>query len=236
MKFERKLHLGKAIKRYKRFFVDFNLEGKTETAHNPNTGSMKTCFAENWDCAVLFHDDPKRKLKYSLELMNNGKSWIGVNTHLTNKLVSEALINKKIPSLSNYHYIRPEFKVGDSRIDFLLKESEHSSEKNNHYFLEVKNVSMLGAESVAVFPDAVTERGQKHLKELMSLKRDGYNCGIIFVAQREDVDSFRACFEIDPEYARLLKEASEVGVEILAYKCIVNLEEVFINTPLEIII
>lgn len=231
MKFKNKLILGLILKRYKRFLVDFtidenhlaNSEKSTHnivTAHTANTGSMKTCIGENWKGAFSFHDGPKRKLKYSLELTNNGSTWIGVNTSLTNKLAQEAIENGTIVELQGYTFIKPEVVIGKSRIDFYLeKDSERC-------YVEVKNVSMKKSNNTAEFPDAVTERGLRHLEELIEIKKRGCRACMLYIIQRDDVDSFRPAYEIDTNYSKKLQEAISLGVEAIIYKCRVSLDEI----------
>jgi len=137
-------------------------DGSKITAHLANTGSMKTCLGERWPVLVSFHDSPTRKLKYSLEMINNGKSWIGVNTSLTNTLAIEAIKNGQIKELQGYAHLKPEAKIGKSRIDLLL-----SNDEADLCYVEVKNVTLVDDHGNCLFPDAVTERGQKHLRELL---------------------------------------------------------------------
>lgn len=217
---------GKILKRYKRFLADIELsedtpinkKGDIIVAHTANTGSMKTCWGENWDVLVSYHDNPKRKLKYSLELTHNSETWIGVNTALPNKLAVEAIENGVIKELQGYQTIKPEEKVGKSRIDIFLYSGDKSSPTEQCY-VEVKNVTLLGDNKRALFPDSVSERGQKHLLELTELKRQGIRACMLYIVQREDVDSFSPASEIDPKYSELLKKAHEQGVEVLVYQC-----------------
>ena len=222
MKFQSKLIEGKILKRYKRFLADIEIDGEVVTAHTANTGSMKTCWEPGWRAAVSFHDNPKRKLKYSLEMTHNGDSWIGVNTSLPNALTQEAIEDETINELSGYKKLKREKTIGDSRIDIFL--SDHETQPD--CYVEVKNVTLLNENWVISFPDGVTKRGQKHLMELMKIKSSGLRAVMVYIIQREDVDSFTPAKEIDPEYAKLLKEAQEVGVEILPYQCKIDTEEV----------
>ena len=211
--FTRPLLSGKIIKRYKRFFADIILDsGEKIVAHVPNTGSMKTCLEEGWPCVVSDHRDTDRKLKYTLEYTHNKKSFILVNTSIPNKLIKEAIIQDKIPELSGYAEVISEYKVGKSRIDLLLKDK-----KLGMCFVEIKNVT-LKEENQACFPDAPTERGQKHLRELIDLKRQGHRSVIFFHIGRTDVESFTPAKNIDPLYAQLLQESHSQGVEILCYQ------------------
>lgn len=228
MKFTMPLERGKIINRYKRFLADIKLENhEVITAYIANTGSMKTCWAKDWPALLSFHDNPKRKLKYSLEMLYNGKTWIGVNTSRPNHIVEEAIRNKEIKELQDYSHIQREFKVGKSRLDFKLE-----SEGLPDFFLEVKNVTLKGENEQVLFPDAVTKRGQKHLEELISLCEQGYKTGIFFLVQREDVKSFSPASKIDPLYAELLKKAEEAGVLILVYQCKLSPEEISIEKSL----
>lgn len=230
MKFQNKLIPGKFIKRYKRFFADVTLDETNEiiVAHTANTGTMKTCMGENWPVLVSFHDSPTRKLKYSWEMIHNNKTWIGINTSLTNSLAIEAIKNGRIPELSGYKDLKPEAKIGQSRIDILL-----SNSPDEQCYVEVKNVTLVENDS-ALFPDAVTERGQKHLLELMELKSQGIRAVLLFIVQREDCNHFSMNNPIDPVYIKLLKEAMSKGVEVLIYQCQLSPTEIVVNKKLEI--
>jgi sugar fermentation stimulation protein A len=228
MKFENDLIEGTFIKRYKRFFTDIMLEDdEVITAHVANTGSMKSCIGEGWKAAVSFHDNPKRKLKYSLQMLHNGQSWIGINTSMPNKLAVEAIENGTIKELSHYQHIRPEKKVGDSRIDLYLYNDDGTDA-----YVEIKNVTLKEIENQASFPDSVTTRGQKHLMELKKLVGPSTESYMLYIIQREDVSSFQIASEIDPEYSRLLNEAIDSGVKVLSYGCTLNKSEVIISHPI----
>ena len=230
MKFETKLVEAKFIKRYKRFFVDAELlsNGETVVAHNANTGTMKTCLEPGQLCLLSFHDSPTRKLKYSFEMINNGKTWIGINTSLTNHLAIEAIKTGTIKELQGYQNLKPEAKIGDSRIDILLSNGE-----SELCYVEVKNVTLVENKK-AMFPDAVTERGQKHLRELMDLKSKGIRAVMLFIIQREDCESFSLDNPIDKNYSILLREAIEKGVEVLVYQCSLRPDEIVVQKKLEI--
>ncbi len=201
-------------KRYKRFLADILIQDKIEVAHVPNTGSMTSCWEEDWVCLVTESNNPARKLKYTLELTHNGVSWIGVNTANANKLVKEWLKAEILSPFLGYKKITPEKKVGASRFDFFLEGHANLPD----CYIEVKNVT-LKLDDLAQFPDAVSERGQKHLRELVELKKAGHRACMVYVVQREDVDSFKAAQTIDPQYARLLQEAHQAGVEVYVYQC-----------------
>lgn len=230
MKFNEPLIKGKILKRYKRFLADIELEnGEVITAHTANTGSMKTCWEPGWSVLMSYHDNPKRKLKYSLEMTFNGDTWIGVNTSLPNKIAMEGIQNGVVKELKGYSTIKPEAKVGKSRIDILL-----SNEGEDPCYVEVKNVTLLGEKKKAIFPDAVSTRGQKHLEELTQLVNEGVRAAMLFVINREDTTSFSPAKEIDPDYAKLLQEASDAGVEILAYQCSVGPHEIALKKKIPV--
>ena len=244
MKFEKKLIKGKILKRYKRFLADVELyenfqeykKGEIITAHTANTGSMKTCWEPGWDVLLSHHDNPKRKLKFSLEMTHNGKTWIGINTSLPNKLGYHAVLDGEIKELLKYKSVKPEVKIGDSRIDLLCFNGDTHKTAKEKCYVEIKNVTLLGENKTALFPDAVSERGQKHLKELIKIKESGIPSAMLYIIQREDVNKFSPAKEIDPEYAKLLEQAQKCGVEILAYQCSVNEEEVKIKKALKVIL
>ena len=201
---------GKLIKRYKRFLADVQLEnGTIITAHCPNSGRMTQCQGEGWPVLLSFHDNPKRKLKYTWELTHNGKTWICVNTQRANEVAFEAIIKGNIPELTGYPKIERERKYGkNSRIDLLL------SKNNELCYVEVKSVILLNDQGEYCFPDAPTERGRKHLEELVSMKQQGHRADMLFIIMRNDGHEFKAADQIDPEYADKLKWAKENRVEI----------------------
>ncbi len=210
---------GVFVKRYKRFFTDIQLlDGSLVTAHTPNTGSMKQCAVPGHRVLISQSDDPKRKLKYTLELIRVGEHWVDTHTQRTNRLVEEALREGWIEGLAG-DQILPEYKFGDSRIDFLLRSADEQ------VLLEVKNVTLVKGDATACFPDAVTTRGQKHLRELLAAKQQGYRAVIFFLVQRGEATEFSPADEIDPEYGRLLREVVAGGVEAMAYKTQVTPEE-----------
>lgn len=231
MKWDNPLTEAILLKRYKRFLADVTVGDKTFTAHVPNTGSMTACWEPNWKCALSVSDNPARKMPHTLELTHNGETWIGVNTANANKVVKNWLKDNLILELSGYKIIQPEKKIGDSRIDFYLEGHESLSPA----YVEVKSVT-LKLDGVAQFPDAVSERGQKHLRELMDLKRQGYRAVMLYVVQREDVELMRPATSIDKKYSALLKEASAVGVEILVYQCKMSLDEIGFGKSLPILL
>ena len=230
MKFIPSLLEGKIIKRYKRFFCDIQMGDKTVTAHVANTGSMTTCLGPGWPALVNYHPDPRRKLKYSLQMVHNGQSFIGVNTSLTNKLAVEAIKKGIITPLRDYDQIKQEVKTGDSRLDILLLS------KSERCFVEVKNVTLKDENGYCLFPDAVSVRGQKHLLKLMELKKENNRAAMLFIVQREDVHTFCPAKSIDPTYAKLLCDAKKAGVEIMVYGCSLDKEKIEVVKPLPLLL
>lgn len=221
---------GHLLRRYKRFFTDIELsDGSVVTAHTPNTGSMKQCAIAGHRVLISETDSPKRKLRYTLELIEVNGRWVDTHTLRTNRVVEEALRNGSIAELANYE-VRAEFPYGASRIDFLLKND------NEKILVEVKNVTLCDADMVASFPDAVTTRGQKHLLELADAVRQGYRAVIFFLVQRSEATSFAPADEIDPEYGRLLRQAVKQGVEALAYKTVVTPEENCVGEQIPVVL
>ena len=210
MKIQQKIHQGIFLKRYKRFFADIEWQGKTITAHVPNTGSLKSVNEPGQLCLFSESDDPARKLKYTLEFIQarESQAWVGVNTQHPNALVKEALQQKLLKHWEGFDEIKPEYKISaETRFDFCLM-----AEGRKH-FIEVKNVTLAeGAQ--AQFPDAVTERGQKHLRELMRMMEEGASAEIVFLIQRNDVKSMAPADPIDPVYGQLLREARLKGLKI----------------------
>ena len=218
MKFTKKLIRGRLIKRYKRFLADIELEnGEIVTAHCPNSGSMKSCMESGWQVMLSEHTNPGRKYRYTWEMIHNGKCWIGINTGMPNQIAEEAIQAAMIPELYGYHEIRREKKYGqNSRIDLLLIRNDQQC------FVEVKNVTLVEADGCYYFPDAVTDRGRKHLYELMSMIEHGHRAVMLFIVQRSDGNCFRSAVLIDPEYAESLLTAHRQGVEVLVYRAEVS--------------
>lgn len=211
---------GQLQKRYKRFFADIVYENQIVTAHVPNTGSLKSCLFPNQDCYFTVSDDPARKLKYTLEIVATPTGFVGVNTRTPNEMIGNALKAQWLSHWQGIEEIKPEFKLNaETRLDFRL--SQGTGDQTKHHFIEVKNVTLKQGEK-ALFPDAETTRGQKHLSELIALKQQGHGAEIVFFIQRDDVKSFSPAEEIDPTYARLLKQAHDVGVQITPIVCAAN--------------
>jgi len=209
MVFRKKLVHGKLIKRYKRFLADVELEdGSIVTAHCTNSGSMKTCLEEGAPVYLSPVDDPKRKTRFTWEMIFINNGWVGINTLIPNILVFDALKANEIEKLAGYTSIRREVKFGDSRFD-IYAENDHEQ-----CFIEVKNVTMKDGR-YACFPDAQTTRGKKHLETLMDVKKQGMRAVMIYVIQRKDVEIFTPARDIDPEYSKTLVKAFNSGVEII---------------------
>ncbi len=210
---------GRLLRRYQRFLADVELnDGPVVTAHTPNTGSMRQCAVPGHRVLVSASDNPARKLGYTLELIEVAGHWVDTHTHRSNRVVEEALRQGWIAGLSGYR-VTPEFRFGESRIDFHLQRGEE------RVLLEVKNVTLCCAPTVACFPDAVTTRGQKHLRELARARREGWRAVIFFLVQRGEAAAFTPADAIDPDYGRLLREVAGQGVEVLAFKSVVSPEE-----------
>jgi len=221
MTFDQELEQGTLVKRYKRFLADVTrTDGSTITIHCPNSGSMKSCSTPGSPVCFSTSDNPKRTYPHTLEMVHNGHTWIGVNTSRTNGLVAEAIALGTIGELKNNGDIRREVKTSEgSRLDILL---ERGAEKT---YVEVKNCSLV-IDGCALFPDAVTARGTKHLRELARLAGQGHRAVIFFLVQRMDGKYFSPAEEIDPLYASTLREVHETGVEILAYQARVSPESI----------
>ena len=224
MKFKETLLQGTLIKRYKRFFVDIKYKGKVVVAHCPNTGSMLGLLEKGNKVWFSKSNNPKRKLKYTLEIIEVNNTKIGVNTLLSNKVVLEAIQKKKINQLLRYSSIKAEAKFSDNtRFDFLLNNSMEKC------FVEVKNVTLFREKKTAEFPDSITSRGKKHLLELINAKKKGYETYIFFLIQKEGCDSFKIAKDIDKDYEIAFKKAKKNGIKILCYDCKINNEEIILN-------
>ena len=226
MKFTSSLIKGKLIKRYKRFFADIEVNNKTLTAHCPNTGSMMGLLDKDNDAWITKHNDPKRKLKYTLEMIKVKKRIIGVNTHRANRIVEHALNNKLLTEFKSVKNIKPEFKYSDdTRFDFLCDKK----------ILEVKNVTLLRDNNIAEFPDAVTSRGSKHLKMLINSIKKGYKPYVLFLTQIQDINKFKIAKDIDANYFKGYIEAKRAGVNFIAYRCYLSSKEIKIEKKISII-
>ena len=229
MQFTNSLIKGKLIKRYKRFFVDVKLKNEIVTAHCPNTGSMKGLLDEGNEVYLLKNSNPKRKLKYSLEIIRAKKNLVGVNTHMANKIVSHGLSNNLIKELENNDSIKPEvFFNKETRFDFLIAKNSQKS------FVEVKNVTLFRDEKTAEFPDAITTRGSKHLITLIDAIKKGYKAYLIFLVQIQNMEKFKIAKDIDSKKYINYLAAKKAGVNFLAYRCKINSKEILIEKKLKI--
>jgi len=214
MNFENKLISGQFIKRYKRFFVDIKIKEKTIIAHCPNTGSMNGLLKKGNKVWVTKSNNPNRKLKYTLQIIEDKKSKVGVNTHLANKIVHHALENNLIKEFDKKIQVKPETKFGtNTRFDFLITQKKFKA------FIEVKNVTLSRINNLAEFPDAVTSRGLKHINELLKASNMGYKIFILYLIQRNDCKLFKIAEDVDPEYSNSLIKAVKKKLNILCYDC-----------------
>ena len=230
MEFTKSLLKGKLIKRYKRFFVDVKINNKIVTAHCPNTGSMKGLLDEGNEVYLLKNDDPKRKLKYSLEIINARNALVGVNTHFANKIVKHALSNNLINELKNNDLIKSEiFFNKETRFDFLVEKNKQK------IFIEVKNVTLFRDQDTAEFPDAITARGSKQLLTLIDAIKKGYKTYLIFLVQIQNMKNFKIAKDIDAEYYKNYLIAKKAGVNFLAYRCKINSKKILVEKKIKII-
>jgi sugar fermentation stimulation protein A len=209
---------GTLVKRYQRFMVDVRLQnGRIVTAHCANTGSMRACCEPGRTVFISRHNSPARRLAYTFELIAMPASLVGVNTGVPNRLVRDAVIAGKIKSLAGYASVRQEVPYGTgSRIDLLLEDRQ-----GGRCFIEIKNCTLV-EDGIARFPDAVTARGLKHLRELQQQVRNGNRCVIFYLIQRMDANLFRPADAIDPTYGAALRDAVRTGVEIMVYDVLID--------------
>jgi sugar fermentation stimulation protein A len=228
MDFPSPLAPGVLVSRYKRFFADVALDDGTEiTAHCPNPGAMLGLNTPGLRAWVSASSDPKRKLPWTLELVEADGGLVGINTMHPNRLVAEALAADHFPELTGYATHRREVRYGEnSRVDFLLEAPDRAP-----CWLEVKNCHLRRSGTLAEFPDCVAARSLKHLKELTAMVAAGQRAVMLFVIQRTDCDAFSACHDLDPAYAKGLTEAAANGVEVLAYGCEITVQAVRMAQP-----
>ena len=230
MIFENELIAGVLIKRYKRFFVDIKVKNKVITAHCPNTGSMMGLLKKGNKVWLTKSNDVKRKLKYTLQIIEVNGSKIGVNTHLTNKIFYESLLNGNIINLKKTDILFREKQFNkNTRFDFFIKQ------KNKGIFIEVKNVTLSRFKNIAEFPDAVTQRGLKHINELLVAKKKGFDVYLAFVIQREDCKKFKIAADIDPNYKKLLTDALKNNLKVICFDCKFLSKGIIINNKINFI-
>ena len=229
MIFENKLISGLLIKRYKRFFVDIEVNNQIITAHCPNTGSMHGLLNKGNKVWISKSNNPNRKLKYTLEIIQDDNSKVGVNTHSSNKIVHHALRNNLIRDFNNILEIKPEIKFGsNTRFDFLVLKEKTKA------FIEVKNVTLSRKKGLAEFPDSVTARGLKHINELIEASKKNYEIYILYLIQREDCKTFSIAKDIDNDYANALNKAVKSKLNILCYDCKFSSKEIKLNNRMKI--
>ncbi len=229
MNFENKLISGVLIKRYKRFFIDVKIKNKLITAHCPNTGSMKGLLKKGNKVWLSKSDNPNRKLKYTLQIIEDCGSKVGVNTHLTNKIFLNALQNNLVKEFDRDINIKPEVKFGNNtRFDFLI------TKENYKAFVEVKNVTLMRKDRVAEFPDAITSRGAKHINELVKASKKGYKVYIAFIIQREDCNQFAIANDIDPDYSELISKAVKKKLNLICYDCKFSPKGIKLNNKIKL--
>ena len=233
MKFSNNLIKAKFVKRYKRFFSDHILEnGQVVTAHCPNTGAMTGVAKEGITSWLSESNDPKRKLKWTWELTQENDTIVGVNTHNPNKIIQEAINNKEIKELLNYKILKREVKYGvNSKIDIFLQDDN----KVNCY-VEIKNVHLSREKGLAEFPDGITSRGTKHLKELANVAKDGDRAVMLYLIQRNDCNYFKIAEDIDIEYGKAFIDALNAGVEVICIDTILNTSEINIGKKIKLLI
>ena len=230
MEFTKSLIKGKFLKRYKRFFVDIKVNKEIVTAHCPNTGSMMGLLDLNNNVWLSKNDNPKRKLKYTLEIIKVKNNLLGVNTHLANKIVGEGLKNNFFKEFNKLKSIKSEvFYNKETRFDFLI------NNKNKKTFIEVKNVTLFRNEDIAEFPDAPTSRGTKHLKTLIDASKNGFKSYLLFLVQIENMKYFKIAKDIDKDYYENYLIAKKSGVQFLAYKCKIDPKKIKIDKKIKII-
>jgi len=230
MIFENELIAGVLIKRYKRFFVDIKVNNKVITAHCPNTGSMMGLLKKGNKVWFTESNDKKRKLKYTLQIIEVDGKKVGVNTHLTNKIFYEALLDGQIIDITKSDILFKEKKFNqNTRYDFFIKKNEKG------IFIEVKNVTLARIKNIADFQDAVTERGLKHLNELIEAKNRGFDIYLAFIIQREDCKNFKIAEDIDPKYKKLLTFALKNKLKVICYDCKFLSKGIIINNKVNFI-
>ncbi len=229
MKYQDKIFSGLFIKRYKRFLADIKLDKDIVTAYCPNTGSLFGLLNQGSEVLVAKVNNPKAKLKYRLEAIRSGKTFVGINTSLPNSIVYQAISKGKILN-GIIGDLKQEVRYGkNSRIDIFIE-----NEKGGNSYIEVKSVTLSRKKGLAEFPDAVTSRGSKHLIELSKMSKKGENCYMIYLVQRNDVNKFSVAKDIDPEYYKNSLIAKNHGVKFLAFKCKIDYEGINIISEIEI--
>ena len=226
------LKKGTLLGRSRRFISEIELDtGEIILAHCPNTGKMLGCSEPGRPVYVSHNANPKRKMAHTWELIQMETSLVGVNTLNTNRIVRKALESESISKFARYDTIVSEVKISPkTRIDFALQGGEMVP-----WYLEVKNCTLVES-GRAMFPDAVSLRGQKHLQELMDLKQAGHNAAVLFLVQRTDARDFSPAWHIDPDYSRMLISAQEAGVDVLVYDVRLDTSKITLNCELPLVL
>ena len=236
MRFTTPLIRGRLIQRYKRFLADVALDtGETITATCPNTGSMLGLTGPGSTVWLSKSDSPTRKYAHTWEMietdLGQGPALVGINTNHPNRLVTEAIEERRIRKLSGYASLRREVKYGESsRIDILLEDPG-----KGRCYVEIKNVHLMRKSGLAEFPDCVTARGAKHLRELAAMVRQGHRAVMLYLVQRADATRLRLASDLDPEYWDAFLEAKAAGVEAIAYGCRMSPEEIVVDTSIRLV-
>lgn len=230
MKFEYEILIGTFIKRPNRFIAHVLLDGEEVVAHVPNTGRMKELCIEGVRVGVSFHDSPTRKTKYELRLIEKNNTWISIDSQLPNKLAVEAVEKNFVSATEDYHNIKREVTFNKSRFDLYLSDNDDSK----GCFIEVKGVT-LERDGWTYFPDAPTERGTKHLRELMDTIDQGYRAKVLFIVQLDNARGFTPNYETDPKFSSTLEEAVEKGVEVQVLRCKVDTFGVEVFDEIELV-
>jgi len=220
---------GVLIRRHQRFLAEVRLvDGRLITAHCPNSGRMTGCNVPGREVLLSLAENPKRKTRYTWELISLPSTWVGVNTLTANRLVAEAAHKRSIPELGPFDEVTREVKLAHSRIDFCLLRGDIS------LFVEVKNVTLV-ENGTALFPDAPTARGRKHLQTLIDATQRGHRSAMLYVVQREDAERFAPATHIDLAYAQTFRRAQQAGVKIIVYRARVSPEEILLDSSLPLV-
>lgn len=238
MKFHPPFQSAKLIRRYKRFLADVELpDGSVMTIHCPNTGSMKHCNTPGSRIWYSTSDSKTRKYPHTFEMIEvTGNKLAGINTGRANHLVREAIENGKVPSLSGYRELHPEVKYGqeNSRIDFLLQ--DHQGRSGKDCYIEVKNVTLGMGSGLGLFPDAVSTRGTRHLRELMHIVDQGDRAVLFFCVQHTGINWVEPALEIDPQYSATLVQAAAAGVEMMAWQASMSEDEISLAKEIPVVL
>ena len=228
MKLNYDIYYGNFLKRPNRFIAHIDLAGNEIISHVPNTGRLRELLYPGAEVMLSYHPSKTRKTQYELRMVKKGSSWISIDSQLPNALAHEAIANDIIEELKGYSQIKREVTYGNSRFDLQLLGEEIC-------FVEVKGVT-LEEDGWTYFPDAPTQRGTKHIEELIKATKDGYKCALLFVVQINDAKGFSPNSKMDPEFATAVKKAALAGVDVLAYRCEITPEEAVISQRIPVVI